>query len=248
MRRFFIFLAVLAIALLGLYVWWQRNATRVITAAIQSQARGFFDNPQQLKVENDPVRLIGLRQARVPKLVISGQDLRVKGKGGKLAYAKLVLKDIDVSGPPFHFVGVGAGGYYSVTVTDRDVTDYLRTRGIHIPIPIPGVKIPTDTLSVVFTKKQGTTILGEYRVPILNKLMQVKVIGSLVPSSKVGQVDLRVRNIAGIETRTDALSVLNPIIDVSAWPIDADIKRVVTTNGKVTINGSITGIRPSLLP
>ncbi|MHB9026547.1 MAG: LmeA family phospholipid-binding protein [Armatimonadota bacterium] len=245
MRRFFIFLAVLAIALLGLFVWWQRNATRVITTAIHNQARNFFDNPRQLRVENKPIKLTGLRQARVPQLVISGTDLRVQGEGGKLAFVKLVLTDVDVSGPPFHFVGVGSG-YYMVKVTDRDVTDYVRRRGIRI---LTG-KIPTDTISVIFTKKEGTTILGKYTLPIINKAVQIKAVGSLVPSSKLGQVDLRVRQVGGVAAKqfTDAVTVLNPLIDVSSWPIEADIKSVTTTNGKVAITGRITGIRPSLLP
>lgn len=249
MKRFFVFLAVLAVALLVLYIWWQVKATEVITAQVKSMAHGFFSNSGDLHVELDqkmPVKMVGLREARVPKLVIYGTNL-VTREGMKIASARVALKDLDVAGPPFHFTNV-ASGYYSVTVTDKAVTDYLRKRGIALGSI---AKIPLDTLNVSFSQKDGTMLRGDavVNLAIVKKHVPLVVQGKLVPSSKVGQVDFQVRSVqllgwsVGEKHVTDSLGALNPVIDMSDWPLMSDIKLVSTGNGTVKFNGKVTGVR-----
>ncbi len=251
MKRFLIFIAVLAIALGGLYIWWQMNATRLIDAQVKTLARNFFLNPENLTVDSKPVKMIGLLQARVPRVVIAGKNLQLRS-GGRLASVKLVLTDIDVAGPPFHFSGVG-GGAYTVSATDKDITAYLRKRGINIS----GIAtIPLDTLNITFAKKTGTTLTGSAAVnlPFLHHKVPLLADGDLVPSSKNGQLDFRVKHVKleglsiGIKQVTDALAVVNPIVDVSDWPLSSDIKSVKTGDGIIVLHGQVTGIRPSFFP
>jgi len=249
MKRFLITLAVLAVVLGGVYLWWQMKATEIITAQVHSMARGMFVNGDALQVENKPVKMLGLRQARVPQLVITGKDLELRN-GGKIASAKLVLQDLDVSGPPFHFSGVGSG-YCMVTATDKDVTAYMQKRDIGLP----GGKL--NILFVGFSKQNGALLKGEgvVKLPFVKEQhFPITATGNLVPSSKVGQVDFRVHDVKvdklsiGVKQVTDAIGIVNPVIDISDWPLITDIKQVNTGNGTIQFKAQITGVRPSLLP
>ncbi len=248
MKRFLIFLVVLGVALAGLNAWWQRNATRVIAMQVTQLCQGFFVNPQKLAVRNDPVRMIGLREARIAKLVVQGDDLVLRG-GPRVAHVKLVLRDVDVSGPPFHFIGVG-GGSYTVTITDDAVTQFLRQRGISFG---GGGRIPLDTLAVAFSRKTNTTVAAQLAVPLLGEV-PVSATGTLMPSRVDGSVDFRILTVAlgkasiGHKLVRDTLGRLNPIITVSDWPLISQISRITTGDGTVAIQATVTGINPSLLP
>ena len=238
MKRVLIFFFVLALALGGGYLWWQANATRIITAQVQQLARGFFVDAAELTVHNDPIKIVGLTQARVPKLTISGQHLHVRN-GPEITAAKLTLTDLDVTGPPIHCTGVGEGAF-TVTVSQEAATKELNKRGIPIP------------LSVTFSRKEGTKLAGEKEViiPLVNTHLRIPFVatGKQVAASKNGQVDFRVDRVTvaqaaiTIKQVTDALAVINPVIDVSDWPFVTDITPV-TNNGSVTLHGKITGVR-----
>ncbi|MHB9129525.1 MAG: LmeA family phospholipid-binding protein [Armatimonadota bacterium] len=250
MKRFLIFLCVLGVGLLGLYVWWQRNATRIISEQVKQRVNEFFVNAQDINVENDPIKLIGWRNARVPKLTISGKDLQLK-KGGTLASVKIVLKDIDVSGPPFHFTKIGNGSF-QVTVTDKAVTEYVKNRDVRLAAV---VKIPTNSVTVRFSKAQGTVLKGDIVLPIIGTRVPVVASGTLVPSSKGDQVDFRVKNVdisrlrgIGDKQVTEAFSILNPVVDISSWPVESEIDGVKTGDGVVVVHGKITGAQRSFLP
>jgi hypothetical protein len=247
-KRFLIFVVVLGVALAGLYVWWQRNATQIITREIRAQASGFFTNSSALDVSNDPVKMTGLRTAHVPQVVVKGTDLRLR-EGGELASAKIVLKDIDVAGPPFRLSRVG-DGYFVVTVTDDAVTDYIRERGVRVTAV---ARIPMDTVTVNFTKA-ATQLRGEVKVPLIRKQVPIIATGQLLPSSASGQVDFRVRNLQitkyslNVKQLTEAIEHLNPVIDLSEWPVQTTVTKVQTGNGTVTITGRVHGIQRSLFP
>ena len=117
MKRFLMFLLILAVALGGLYGWWQLNAQRVITGEVRRLSRELVQNPANLTVElPKPIQMTELRRATVPLLRISGHDLQLKD-GPAIAQAKLELKNVQVQGPPFNFAGL-TEGHYSFTVKD----------------------------------------------------------------------------------------------------------------------------------
>ena len=239
MKRFVTFILVLAIAVGGVYFWWQANARRIMTAQVREMARGFFVNAGELHVDNDPVKMTGWRTARVPKLVVSGRKLQLRN-GPELSMAKLVLKDIDVTGPPLHLSGVG-GGSYTATITEQAATSYLRARGI----AVHGFKIPLDTLAISFSREHGAKLSAEMVLPVLNTHIPLSASGKLVASSRNGQVDFRVEQMS--KPLADLLATLNPVIDVSEWPLNADIIPEIG-NGSVTLHGKITSVQPSWLP
>ena len=80
LKRLFVFLVVLAIAVGGLWIWWQLNARRVLTEQVQRISKSFVTNPENLKVEiPEPVTMVGRNRAKVPELVITGQNLLMDG-------------------------------------------------------------------------------------------------------------------------------------------------------------------------
>jgi len=249
MKRFLVFLLVLAIAVGGVYIWWQFNAHRFLTQEMKRIGRSFFVNADSLSVENGPVVLTGLREAKVSKLIISGDELVLRD-GPILKHAKLILKDVYVSGPPFNISRLN-GGVFTATVTDTAVTEYLHKRGGGLRLV---AKIPLDSVTVKFAKA-GASVLAQIPDPLFGKPLSVTASGKLVPSSKIGQIDYQVRNVAvsgvnlAIKPVIDALGVLNPVVNVSEWPIMCEFTHIATGDGIVTLTAQISGLRQrSLLP
>ncbi len=244
--RFLVVLAVLA----GIgYFWWQSNAQRMIEAEVKRQGKHFFVNTDALQVKNDPVTLLDLRRAKVPKLVISGEDLQLRA-GLMLKSVKLVLTDVVVSGPPFNISHVG-GGYYTATVTDGAVTEFVRKRIGSLPIAGRAL----NDLTVHFGEGRAhNTVVGAWDVPLLGK-RDVIANGYPVPAGQIGKIDFRVTDVsvAGLKMDAkpvvDALNLLNPVVDVSEWPLDSDFKSVTTHPGTVTVKAEISHWRGGgLLP
>lgn len=251
MKRFAIVLLILAVAAGAGYIWWQRNATRIINAQVQQLGRRFFTNPENLTVENAPVRVMGLNTARVPRMVISGKDLVLRD-GPTLAYAKLVLTDATVTGPPFRLSKL-ASGSFNVRVTDSAVTQYIHERGGSLG----GVKlIPLDTVDVKFVPGAAaqTIVKAEAKVAKFNLRLPITANGVLVPASTAGQIDLRIEKVkvserfsVGVKEAKDALRVINPIVDFSSWPITTEFDSIKSGQGYIVVQGKFTGVERSLL-
>jgi len=245
MKRLLVFLVVLAVALGGLYLWWQVKAVQMVTDGARNLCRGLVTNPASLRITvPKPVKITGIGRAVVPQVVIKGQGLKLRN-GPELASAKLVLNDLAVAGPPFHFAGIG-DGYYRLTVTDDAATAYLRKRGMRVV----GLHVPLDTLTVTFAGKGGAVLTGEVAIPLINKRFPLTARGALIPSSINGEVNYKVSQI--IVERTmftapkqveKALTVLNPVITFADWPFQSDITKLTTGAGTVTLEGRITNVR-----
>ena len=249
MKSCLTFLIIVALGVGGLYIWWQMNATRVLDAQVKTLAENLFSPRTTCASKSKPMKLVGLGQARVPQLLISGTDLRLRN-GGRIASAKLVLKNLEVTGPPFHFSGVG-GGYYAITATDKDVTAYLHKRGISLH----GLAtIPLDSLTITFSRRNGTTMRGLTTVdlPFLHKKISMAANGDLVPASKNDQLDFRVKSVkladwqVGEKHISDSLGALNPVLDLSDWPLVSEIKSVKTGDGIVVFRGQDYRYSPQL--
>ncbi len=242
MKRFFGFLLICAIGLGVLYYWWQHHATAVIQSEVQRIAHGFFTNPEALTVTNDPVRMVGLRAARVPKLVIAGKALELHD-GPTLDRAKLVLKDVEVSGPPFHLTRIGSG-YYVLQVSGEALTDFLHQRGGRLGSV---VRVPLDTLDITFSRKAGAIVSGEMLV--LGHHLPLRASGPLVTTDKPGVVNFRPvrfqasKYTAEIPQADKLLGFLNPVLDLSAWPMVSHIVAIDHHDGYVVLRGKITGAR-----
>jgi len=244
MKRLLVLLIVLAVAVGGLYLWWQIKSTKMVTAGVRVACRGLVANPDNIEVTlPKPVQINGVGRATVPQIIIKGKELTLED-GPRIASAKLVLNNLRVAGPPFRFTGV-AGGYYLLSVNDDDVTDYLRRRGVRFAI----VRIPLDTLTVRFDKKEGAILNGEAVIPVI-KNVPLAVKGKLVPSSVNNQVDYRVEqikiqklSISAMKPVEQALTKINPLITFADWPFRSDITDIDTGNGIVNLKGRITGVR-----
>jgi hypothetical protein len=246
MKRLLGFLLVLAVIAGVAYFWWRARGLELLTqAATRIAKQDFFEPGGEVSVTlRGPVKMTGLRQARVPALLIVGKNVTLKGSREKVALAKLVLKNVDIATPPFHIADVGTdGSWMSLTLTDQAVTDYLRTRGVQVN---PLVRIPTDSIGVTFTLNL-TTLRAKILVPVV-------VTGGLVASSQSGRVDLRVDKVkllgqnVGVKQITDAVGALNPLIDFSDMPLATSVAAINTGNVAVTVRAHVVGARPSLLP
>lgn len=248
MKRLLTFLIVLAVALGGLYLWWQIKAVQMINDGLKTACRNLVVNPDSLEISvPTPVAITGVGRATVPQVVIKGQNLRLR-KGPDLASAKIVLNNLKVVGPPFHFSEVG-DGYYLLTVTDDAATAYLRKRGVNVA----GLRIPLETLTVTFAGNGKTVINGEVsvKVPLLGeKRIPLTASGKLLPSNLNGEVDYKVSHvsvqnakIAPVKQVESALAVVNPVVTFADWPFQSDITKITVDPGKASIAGRITAVR-----
>jgi len=248
MKRLFTFLIVLAVALGGLYLWWQVKAVQMINDGVKTSCRNLVTNPDLLEISvPKPVKITGIGRATVPQIVIKGQNLTLRN-GPDLASAKIVLNDLAVAGPPFHFSGIG-DGYYKLSVTDDAATAYLQKRGMKVA----GLRIPLETLKVTFAGKGIAVIDGEIgvKVPLLGeKRFPLTASGKLMPSNFNGQVNYKLSTFTvdklplNFRNQVEgALSVVNPVINFSDWPFESDISNITVDAGKATVAGRITGVR-----
>ena len=245
LTRLFIFLIVLAVAIGGLLLWWQANAARVITETVHERARNLVVNPENLTVDlPKAVQMVSLRQALVPTILISGKNLELH-EGPTVADATIKLEDISVAGPPFGFKGL-TNGTYALTFKDTDVTTYLRKRGVKFAAV---AKMPLDTLTVKFAST-GVHLTGEWNAPLVGRI-PLSAKGTLVPSSRNGEIDLKIasskdvklsRYAIGVEPVVKALSNLNPVVSVSEWPFMANVTKITFGNGTITIYGTVTDL------
>jgi len=245
MKRLLAFLIVLAVILGGLYIGWQIKAVQMVTEGIRTACRDLVANPDNLEISvPKPVNITGIGKATVPQIVIKGQHLQLQN-GPELANAKLVLNNLAMTGPPFHFTGID-NGYYRLSVTDDAATAYLRKRGVKVI----GLQVPLDTLTVTFAGKGKTLLTAEAVIPIINKRFPLTVLGTLLPSSINNEVNYKVTQISVEKTPLipmkqieGALSVINPVISFADWPFQSDITGIKVDTGTATVAGRITAVR-----
>lgn len=250
MKRFFIFLVVVGIALAIGYFWWKTNSQKIISQQVIKIAQSFFTNPEAITVKNDAIKMTGLRSAEVAKLTIFGNNLMLKN-GLQFAYAKVVLSHVGIIGPPFHLSKVSSGSY-TVKVTDQAVTNYLHKRGGGIG----GINVvPLSSMTVKFVKDliNPTILSGKATIPLINQSVPITAMGKLVPASSQGKVDMRISTVKvtsiGIKAKSieNALTVVNPIVDISNWPVICEVTSIRAEQGYVVVQGKIIGIEPSLI-
>lgn len=110
--------------------------------------------------------------------------------------------------------------------------------------------VPLDTLSVRFLDAPGAVaqLKGEATIPIIQKQVPFSVSGNLVTtSSDPGQIDFRPQGVS-IKKIRDSLRIVNPMVDLSGWPVNIRVESIKTAAGIATIRGVVTGANDSLLP
>ena len=254
MRKLLIFILILAVLCGAGYYWWQQNAQRLITERVHAMAGQFFSNPEALTIgpDNLTVKMKGLKAAQVPQLVISGKDVQMRN-GPLLASAKFDLRNIDISGPPFRMTNIERG-WFVASVNDTEVTNYLRQR----KGSIAGVAvIPLNTVTVIFKDEvqHNTTLRAEATLPTSSIAIPLTARGVLTPAGQTGrmqQVEFQVKKFDGVPAIATSLvgrslSLINPVFDLSKWPLETNIEKVVIEDGRATIRGTINGVKDQFL-
>ena len=254
MKRFLGFLLLLAILAGGGYYWWQQNAARIMGEQVQQMAQKLVVNPDQLLIRPKAlsIHMKDLHTAVISELIISGKDLKLRN-GLTLSAARLAMHDVEFSGPPFRITGIGSDSSFILKVTDSAVTQYLHTRGGQIA-RMKNV-IPLDTITVRFhpVAHMNTSLSGQADVPLLGQV-PISADGELVATTTPGQIDMNFKRVTvsrlsfGVQDVTNHLAVVNPIIDISEWPIKPDFTSIKCAQpGLMELRGNIVGANSSLL-
>ena len=246
MKKLLIFLAIILILAIVAYVWWIHNAERIVTGRVQQIAQEFFVNTDNIKAEHNKISITSWKSATVGSFTISGENLELKG-GGRVKNANIVLKDIQLSMPPVRLIGIGSGTY-DIELTAEDINSYLRAKkGVTLldgMIPVSSIRFTSSTTESQFS--------GVVEIPFISKVPWT-VTGKLDKnSSEKGinfvpqKVNISKINISGSGIMK-AVSAINPIIDISSWPVDMNIKKITPTKTGVKLNGELLNFKDGVL-
>ncbi|OPZ82878.1 MAG: hypothetical protein BWY76_02546 [bacterium ADurb.Bin429] len=88
--------------------------------------------------------------------------------------------------------------------------------------------------------------------PPIGKEVALTATGTLVPAATPGKVDFKVKQVnvpvIGKQVAT-ALEKLNPVVDLTEWPVVCTVNTITSGKGTATFAGTITSIRvKSLIP
>jgi hypothetical protein len=223
---------------------------------VRRLAAGFFEDagPDTLAIEHSGVKPLGLQKARVAKLTvrnIEDRELALRD-GPRLREATLTLKDVEVTGPPFRYSGIG-GGSFRIRMTESAVTEYLVRRGIKISVG--NIAVPLKGLKVSFLDKGQARLSAGISVPIAGTVTAAAtgrlVASTVTPGSIDFVVDPKDVKVVGnsqlgamiAKPVSDGIQRLNPLVTTEDWPVTVDKVKVETRAGFVTISGDITGVR-----
>lgn len=248
MKKFLVVLLVIAIALGGAYFWWQKNASRLITSQVQAMTKHFFVNSEVLTVSPDnlAIKMRDLHTAVIPQVVIAGNDVEMR-KGPRLSSVKLDMRNLEVTTPPFRLSKIEKG-WFVASVTDQELTAYLKKRGGSIA----GISVvPLDSLNVSFVNAQFNTVVNA-NAKLRPGVLEIPLIahGILLPAGQVGEMnkinfDIKkmdgVPNIA-IDLVAKSIAIINPVFNMSDWPVKINIEKITVVKGLVTVRGTITGV------
>lgn len=255
MKKLLVVLLIIAIALGGAYFWWQRNASRLITTQVQAMAKNFFVNPEVLTIspEKLAVKMRGLQTAVIPQVVIEGKDVQMR-KGPRLASVKLDMRNLEVTTPPFRLSKIERG-WFVASITDEELTAYLHKRGGSIA----GLSvIPLDSINVSFVDASLNTV-AQAKAKLRPGVLEIPLTarGVLVASGQAGsmnKIDFQIKKIDGvpnmaIDLVAKSLAVINPVFNMSDWPIETNIEKITITKGMLTVRGTVKGVtNQSLMP
>lgn len=248
MKKLLMVLVVLSIILGGAYLWWQRNASRLITTQVQAMAKQFFVNPEALTIspENMNVKMRGLQTAVIPQVVIEGKNVEMR-KGPRLASVKVDMRNLEVTTPPFRLSKIEKG-WFVASITDEELTAYLHKRGGSIA----GLSVvPLNSISVSFVDAPLNTLVranaklrpGVLEIPLIAR-------GVLVPTGQAGamnKIDYQIKKIdnvpkAAIDLVSDSLGVINPVYNMSDWPVETNIEKITISKGLLVVRGTVKGV------
>ena len=187
MKKLLVVLLVIAIVLAGAYFWWQKNASRLITSQVQAMTKNFFVNSEVLTVspDNMAIKMRDLHTAVIPQVVIAGNNVEMR-KGPRLSSVKLDMRNLEVTSPPFRLSKIEKG-WFVASVTDQELTTYLKKRGGSIA----GLSIvPLDSINVSFINAPLNTVVyanaklrpGAMEIPLTAH-------GVLLPSGQAGEMN-----------------------------------------------------------
>jgi len=243
MKGFLILLILVAVLAGVALFWWRHNSTKIMNEQATLMAKQFFVNPENVSATVEGLKMISLRDATISKVVITGNNAQIVNCP-YLSTVKIVLTDVAVTAPPVRMTAVG-GGHVSATISDSELTDYLRQRGASVA----RIKVPVDSLTVTFPEKNTVEMKSNVTLPIIRTGIGVGATGNLVPASNPSHIDFQVKQLKfqGMSVTagkiTDVIYQLNPMISFSSLPVQIQVKKISIEKGSATVSGAITGVR-----
>ena len=242
MKRLRIVLALLLIVIVGLgavYVALQRWATRRMTAVLRERVKAVVQNPGNLTVTNAPVKLLGPRRARIPRMEIDGNNL-VMPSAIDVKSARVTLCNVEVGGQSPATMRFDDGDF-AVTLTDEAVTRYLQRQPDY---QVNGVTVETKSLTVHF-RDGAVDVEGNAVLPQSTQQRGFTMQGALMPTSDGRGVRCAITRVE-VPGRPDInphlLGDIDQQLPLRTLLPNAAVKRITTLqlgDGTLTLRGTL---------
>jgi len=244
-KRLIVTLAIillLVVAFWGGYVWMQRRVTREMNAQLQKAVRPYVNNPQNLTLTNEPVK-IGRGTVRVPEVAVTGTDLQFPNEL-EVESTRVVVRDVEVNVAGKRKKVVSAGdGSFEITLSDADLTKVLRRRQ---DMEMGDLLVSPETLTLTLSRHDGITLMGEGTEPPSTERRPFILRGMLVPDAS-GAMSFRLSEIAmGGQSQPEAAGKAYPLPAANLLPSALEggrIREITTSDGTITFNGTFDGAR-----
>ena len=246
MKKLLIILIILCVIGVVLYFWWMKNAERIVTSRVQELAQEFFVNTENIVASHEDITILSWNKATVGKLKIGGENLELKG-GGRIKNTNIILEGIHFSMPPARITGIDSGTYM-LDISTEDINSYLRSKkGVTLldgMVPVSSIRFaPSPTVAqfsgvveIPFISKVPWTVTGK-----IDKSSDEKGIDFIPEKANISKVSL-----SG-NVLMKAVSAINPVVDVSSWPVDMTIKKITSTKEGIRFNGDLLRFKDGVL-
>jgi|GEM_PF-2214992 len=233
-------LLLLVVVLWGGYAWLQRRITREMNAQLQKSVRQYVNNPQNLTLTNEPVR-IGRNTVRVPEMEVAGTDLQFPNELA-VESTRVVIRDVEVNiaGKQKKVTGAGEGSF-EITLSDDELTRLLRRRQ---ELAMGDLQVSPETLTLTLSRQNGITLMGEGTEPPSTQRRPFTLRGTLVPDAS-GEMTFRVSEIAVAgQSQPEPAGKTYPLPAANLLPAalkSGRVREVTTGDGTITFKGAFDG-------
>ena len=247
MKKLLIIIGLLVIIVIAGFVWWTKNSERLITDKIQETAGEFFVNTENIEISYNKISIKNWSTAFIDNITISGTNLELKG-GGRVKNANIILNGVHISMPPVRLTDIDSGEYLISLSTD-DINSYLRAKkGVTLldgMIPVSSIRFAPGTKNSIFS--------GVVEVPIISTKIPWKVNGNIVKSENGEGIDFvpKSADISKVKISATvlmkAIANINPIVDVSSWPVDMNIQKITPSESGIEFSGKLINFKDGML-
>ncbi len=226
------------------YNWWQNNSSRIAAEEIKRYARNMVDNPDNLTIKANGIKIINKNNALINKVIITGDDISLKS-GIKMSTFSLNINDTVFPIPIISKLTSVKSGYFKASINETSLTEYLKNQSIQIGL----WKININNIKVDIKPGNNMIIILPVVIPVIAKTSIININGKIKYDTDCINFDPLNISISGASLSSNqsgqlfnAIKMINPIVKLDKIPF-AISPQLSSTETEITLKGNITGLK-----